>query len=501
MGGLALVNVTACNLKNPGTDPPRGALSYPIGVALGAKDKDGKADVLYVVNSNFDLRYNAGSVQAYDLSEIADAIAECESVGVPEGGIGALDAGLDASLPDAGLDAGTPDAGLPDGGMDAGLIPGFTLPPDAIGSGYETLRGVLCDGRDREGGDACCFDRDETAPFLKGEVLIDSYATGLAFSEERNRLYVPIRARDRLLYIGTGSDGALSCDNEGGRCTRGTDQSDKDLDPDVAYPVQPQALTIGKLSDLVPATEGDVEGTFIATVHQNGSLALLVDKGEGATGPGPVLHSVAVGGAFANAVALNPIERLLYTSSGDGADIARWGVERRSTRNRWILYQGSTLRLALTGAFYDIRDLQIDPADPSRVFALMRGRLESVLFVQRDPDSPSEAFITSATRVGAGPSKLAHAVLGDRKLLFASCFDSRAIFVIDESNGELVSVIRGLSGPFDMAVDEARKRLYVADFRANVLRVVDVQGLGDSRLPPPRIIATLGKPTFGGKLE
>jgi len=541
---LAAWSVCACNLDNPGTSPPPGALSYPIALALG-KESNGKASkLLYVANSNFDLRYNAGSIQAYDLDKIAKAIAAavdgrgCDSVGVtvsvPDGGVfepadsGALPS-LDAGqLGDASM--GPADAAMSDAGASvdaAAPQPGTTyldeadsLPSDyEIASEYGTLRGTLCDGRDPDGSEACCLE--DNMEYLVSEVLIDSYAAGIAYAElatapavegmetapPPQRLYVAQRGRDRLLYIDTDESGALNCGADKGRCTRGPDDGDPDLDPDADFAAQPKDLTVGKLADLAQMSV-DGDPTFIATVHEGGQVGLSIDEGDEA---GPKLHSVIGGAArLATSVTFNPAERALYLSSAASPSIDRYATLFDTENKRWVLYPSVPLQTTvdlrgaateLAGAD-DIRDVLVDDRDPKRLFVLMRGvGVNSVLLMERDPELADGMRVTSATRVGEGPSKLAHAALGDRRLLFVSCFDARAIFVVDESNGELVSVIRGLSGPFDLVVDTARNRLYVADFRANVLRVVDVRGLVDASKPPPRIVATIGKVRFGGKLE
>jgi len=530
---LVLGGVAACNLQNPGLDPPAGVLSYPIGLTLGEL-VNGKADVLYVVNSNFDLRYNAGSVHAYDLDAIEREVVDhkCERVGVelPDAGaMGGLDSGAvpEASLPEGGsADASVAEAGAAggDGGLpEPGILDQVTPAPGyETASQYGTLRGILCDGRDPDG-EQCCFDGEDdrinSSEFLVkedgeivGEILIDSYASSIAIDPKFRRLYVPVRGRDRLVYVDTNAKGALSCGESKERCRRGSDESDDDLDPDASYAAQPRSLTVGKLSDIVPMSMAPADDdampmsmpppgddTFIVTVHQNGQIALLVDAGKG----GPVLHSSLPGfDPLATTASLNTEERLLYTASGafGSAGIHRYGVVWDDINDRYRLYPSTTIFLSLAGG-YDIRDVRFDPEDPTRLFALMRGVVQSVLFVERDPTLAQEGQVVAATRVGEGSSKLTQATLGGRKLLFASCFDARAIFVIDETSRELVSVIRGLAGPFDMVVDTARERMYVADFRANVLRVVDLKGLSDSRLPPPRIIATLGKQRFGGQLK
>src|SRR4051794_9068541 len=56
----------ACNFGESGVPPSADQIFLPTGLAV---DPDGRW--LYVVNSNFDLRYNAGTVTAVDLQKVA----------------------------------------------------------------------------------------------------------------------------------------------------------------------------------------------------------------------------------------------------------------------------------------------------------------------------------------------------------------------------------------------------------------------------------------------
>src|SRR5215510_13195671 len=67
-----------CNLDNPGDEPPKGLLYLPTGLLLSAPDPDVAPKFLYVVNSNFDLRYNSGSLQAFDLDELDRKVTDCD---------------------------------------------------------------------------------------------------------------------------------------------------------------------------------------------------------------------------------------------------------------------------------------------------------------------------------------------------------------------------------------------------------------------------------------
>ena len=112
----AAVLAVACGLGDAGDPAPKGGLYFPTALALSAdgSDSDAKPDYLFVANSNFDLRYTSGSVQAIDLAAVDVAITSCDR-GVADCAKGrdmcrAACSPSDAGTPegDAGADAGGP---------------------------------------------------------------------------------------------------------------------------------------------------------------------------------------------------------------------------------------------------------------------------------------------------------------------------------------------------------------------------------------------------------
>jgi DNA-binding beta-propeller fold protein YncE len=75
-----------------------------------------------------------------------------------------------------------------------------------------------------------------------------------------------------------------------------------------------------------------------------------------------------------------------------------------------------------------------------------------------------------------------------------SCYDDRVVYIFEAETRQAVAFIRDLVGPFELEVDPARERAYVADFESSTVRVVDLRGLSDPYLPKPRIVLTLGTP-------
>jgi hypothetical protein len=479
---LCLLLVSACSLNNPGVDPPKGVLSYPVALSF-REPSAAKHDVLYVANSNFDLRYNAASLQVYDLNKLEKAVTrdDCRESGLSEQRLQFADGGPeDGGEPNT--DASVNDAGGP-------LSSDVPLPSDyEEGAVNRGVAAVSCDGR---AGEPCCFRSKDFLLAGKGrsEILIDSFASGLAVAPDGRRIYVPVRSRDRLLYVDVDAAGQISCGDDDGRCTRGTVPSDKDKDPLAKLEPQPTAMVVGALDTMV---DGKPKGTFLATAHEGGGVGFFVDSGDG-----PVLHSSAyAANGRLTSITADARNQVFYLTTGQRSTLlSRFGL--RDLDKRYALAASPSLMLDNVAAPGDTRDIALDPDDPTRLIVLMRGHAESVpsvLFMRLDPtDATSGMKLEGQVHVGAGPSRLTQATIDGRRVLFVSCYDERAIYVIDEQKRRLERIIRGFAGPFEMLADEARGLLYVADFSVSVVRVVDIRGVFNVQLPPPRIIATLGK--------
>jgi DNA-binding beta-propeller fold protein YncE len=510
--GLA-VCVSGCWLDNPGPALPKGELAYPIALGTSSElNAAGAPKYLYVANANFDLRYNAGNIQSYDLDALSAQLVasrcrcEAEDDACRSRGVAAvtlreartLDAGVVLVTP-ADQDAGESDAGEPDAGEpDAGEPDAITLPEgfDAR-SQFGEARGILCDGRDATEDTVCCFDsRSRLDPLRKSEIVIDSYANGLALSPSGGRIYVPLRSRNRLLYVDV-ADGTLSCGNTpaDARCERGPDMGDGSASG-AAPAAQAAAIVAGELAQLgVSGTQAD----FVATSHEYGQLSLYTDDGRG-----PRLQDVLTSAVQRSlSLSLDDTRHLLMVNSVASSAVDQVGVESRAGVLR--LARSAALAISDVTPATDVRQIIVDPEDSGRFMALIRGPSTSneqvVAFYERDPREQSGTRLLDAVRVGAGPAKMVLATVNGQRLLFAACNDGKGIYVVDADRHVLVSVVRELNGPFEMQVDAVRGLLYVADFRASVVRVVDIRGIVDLTRPPPRVVATLGKPYFGGGLK
>jgi hypothetical protein len=179
----------------------------------------------------------------------------------------------------------------------------------------------------------------------------------------------------------------------------------------------------------------------------------------------------------------------------------------------------------LRASLYTVPALELEGTAPRNdaraIHFLDEGLMEPdlrTLIVSREPDALLLADVTEGgnrngfgtvrrtATLGAGPAKLSVAQLGEGedavRVAAVSCFNGREVFIVDLDTMFTRAVIPNLSGPFDVAVDGARQKLYVTDFRTSVLRVIDLSALtapaisDSSEQPPPapRVIATVGRP-------
>jgi DNA-binding beta-propeller fold protein YncE len=543
---LVALALGACNLENPGYDAPVGELAYPIAIALSDPSREGGPSYLYVANSNFDLRFNGGSVQSYDLDVLEQKLRENNCLGDeadvepeqpldaggedadidaappdPDAGqldpdVGAFDAEAGVPDPDAGAldaDADLIDAELPEGGgPDAARVPILPILLDA-GHTLDELhtRANLCDGR---GGNdprfaRCCFNKDNDLDAMrKSEVSVDSYASGITTSPDGAHIYVPLRSDSRLLHLDV-HEGELSCGETTGRCRRGPKHGAKAEIDDLEMPALPTTVVSGPFSALNISERPEKD--FVATAHEKGELSLFALS---ASGSPKLLYTLPNFFTFGTtlpprATSLNIDNGFFLIGSSQGPSIGRVGaradLDANEGRDPPAIYPYATQPIDIKGLTFnfDIRDAQADERDRAagtshRYYALLRGNtsqvIQSVAFLELDSSSPdgSLALAIDAVRVGVGLSKLLQVDFNGRHLLFVSCYQDGEIHVIDADVRKTVTVIRDVLGPSDMQVDVARSLLYVPDFRASVLRVVDLRPLARAAGGVPRVVATLG---------
>ncbi|MFW6031724.1 MAG: hypothetical protein ACOC9T_03965, partial [Myxococcota bacterium] len=155
---VAVVLLGGC-LSNPGEDPRPGRLNFPIAMERLDRTGDGMSDQLLVANANFDLGYNRGTLQSYDIDRLLDCAQDCR------------------------------------------FSEGCVIVPPEVGTGAA---------------DGLVIDAAECDGLTPEEVLIGSFASGLALTPDENRVYLPVRSDSNLTWVDIDSEGQFACGGEPG---------------------------------------------------------------------------------------------------------------------------------------------------------------------------------------------------------------------------------------------------------------------------------------------
>lgn len=171
---LAPVVVPACYSTGDGTPPPPATFYFPVGMTVSRGN-----NVLYVVNSDFDLQWNGGTIQSYDLYAIRH----------------------DAAVSAAGF-ALSPALPFPEGGGVRLFLDGGTS-QDAGAALCPAGPGIfLADG----GLVSPCAPYIDSSVYERDSVTIGAFATDLQLSPWGNRLYAPVRGDASLTWLTVAPD-------------------------------------------------------------------------------------------------------------------------------------------------------------------------------------------------------------------------------------------------------------------------------------------------------
>ncbi len=467
---LALLAVALGACSGGGAPPPPGRLHFPTALAL-SPEEDGRSRFLFVASSNYDLRYVHGALATYDLD--------------------VLNAAIDAK------------ACQREDRESCGILPSEDARDDLGGTSITPVDGLLL-----------------------SEVYTGSYAAGIAVAPSRTpdaawRLYLPVRGDADLTHLDVASDGRLRCGDdfvppgapvECRDAFRTGDDETANL-RGIKLPPDPVGIHVGPLSD-VATSASPSDGNYVMLAHRGGAVSLFFDAPVGESTRPRLVHVIEGLAQELNDVTVDPITKLAWAPSAFEPRIARVGVAfdgEAAAPERSFLFDGGSI--AVNGAVDtgsasrgDTRTLRFDPRpDVRRAYVVSRAP-RALLTVDVD-DSAGVLQVVDVVPVGVGPAKLQLAQVptdgGERVLAFVSCYNSADLYVIDVDSGLLLGVVRAVGGPYDLAVDVPRQRLYVADFRQSVLRVFDLSGTfaclrptseGESPACTPRPLGVVGRP-------
>lgn len=439
--------VGGCTLSNDGADPDPTAIDFPISLLA-------RGDDLIVVNSNFNLSKNGAVVQRFSRQALENAIAADQD----------------------------------------GVVPTTELLTD-----------------------------------IDQSVVLDSHSARAAFSLDGRFVYIPVRSQPSLTVLELTAAGGIECGQGAGRRCAESSRSGVGVSNNeraVSFPSDPIDMVVGDLSRF----GGPAGDEFLVLGHGGGRASLFFRNASVDPALRPELVDVLTDlPENISAVTLEESTGLFWmTSSATGVasdgQIARIGLVRdASSPLDSFLFQVDGRSATGTSANRDTRDVQFGTRGGNPV-AYVLARSPESLWVVDLTQSSVELEVSEILPVGVGPTELVPAELMvngvARPILLVACFNAREIYVIDAEQRTTLAVIRGapgradldrdaarLSGPYTMAFSPAGAlpaRLYIADFRASTIRVVNfapliacLEGTAAMSSDPscePTIIGTLGVP-------
>lgn len=508
----AAVATNGCYSEANGSEPPLKRFYYPTGLAVSHD-----ARFLYVVNSDFDLRYNGGSVQSFDLERLRTFVPrECAADGDCATGERCDVDGTSSAPPSFWC---AQDESEPCGAL------GDKSPSE------ELLRPGRCGYLDP------ARPQDGSAPVLVDTVKISAFATDVAYrprpgGEPGGRLFVPVRGDATLHWLEVDDEGSIDCgQRSGGECSarhRVGDDPDAENTRDLRLPREPFGIA---------ATE---DGRALVVTHQTqGAVSLFVN--DWGSPVGPRLEFVVTGlpsspsgvtalseaaGSRGTGVTETPAFLVDFRNASE-LRLFRYFPDSVSQPARPFLQQVGATGIGVNANGEDSRGIAVD-ASPRRgceaecaeepvCLAECGKQPIRVYIANRSPSSllvghvavrdgiMSLPVITDSIPMPYGPSRVfAGSILdGSGRVaprIFLVCFDSRRIGVLDPELGVVETWIVTGRGPhalaFDVAApsgdDRGHAFGYVGHFTDSYVGVVQLDQR--QRRSFGRMVLTVGKP-------
>jgi hypothetical protein len=542
-GGVALATIglaalSGCYSGASGSNPPTDTFYYPVGLAVSP---DGTT--LYVANSDFDLQWNGGTLQSYNLANIRLDTATL------------IEANFDPVPADATRIAATGRAG----GGALPFDPSAKWLPGCQNRG--TSNPIIDPNGARAGLGQACAPPMLSRAYRLQSAIIGAFATDVQLASSTThpelngkRIYVPVRGDATVTWADVTPGGPLTFDcgaPDGGRCNAAhhvgsyTDSFDT---RSVTMPGEPFAMA------------QTPDGSAIAITHQTSGNTSLLTSGVGPLGPngGPdqvahtssscptqipglkcpsmqfVLSGVPIGGDGIVAVPhdkfgpVPPCENVGYqqpcirpaflqTSHTVGElDLLRYYNDFGSTLNRPFLVREVAYPLSANSGGTDSRGIAIDTsprvaceqAPPGADLSVCARLPARVFFASRTPPSlvvgeiggtspngdlsydPDRLVITGNVPLPNGPSRVYLAPIVDSTgnyalRVFVTCYDASEVVVYDPDAGAIENMIPVGPGPFAMAFDSFNPNLVATRSRA-----------ASDTLPPGGPIGPLNKYRF-----
>lgn len=468
---------------------------------------DPRGKWLIVANSDFDLAYKSGTVQALDLG---DVVVDTEAQTWKATGIwGAVLACEDKRRSPSCL-------------------------ADPSTEAYRACQSELSTGG--------CLGAD-VSPYVRASVRIGAFASDMkivkvydaaAMNTARtdvSRVLLPVRGDATLTFIDAiESDGGVTLN-----CYAGAGANEKGHDCDASHRVgqvaaanarnltlegEPFAIATPDYWDCATANR-DTAGNCALEPARSGGVASIVHQ---VSGDVSVFHDVqlykappavatpvlsyTLGGLAPGATAIASLDlkdRVDAAANPPILFVPRFLVANRSQSSlfqvsylgddgnldRSVLTASALIPITTQQTGYDTRGIVVDPPGqgegrPIRVFLASRSPA-SIVVGQIDPDSGQLHFYENVP-LPIGPSRITRSSFLDAEgiahtRIYVASYDSAYVISYDPDARRLGGVIKAGRGPYSIAIDEGRKLAYVANFIDGTVQIIDVSPT--RRIPDP----------------
>ena len=537
--------LAGCFPPGEGLEPPLEELYFPVGLA-----KSPEATRLYVANSNFDLQYNGGAVQVYDLERLRQVTprgcsqdADCAS-------------GERCDLEPTSANDSYPSRWcVSDSGQYAGRPCGPLGERDAADRTMEPGRCSYVEPDDpQDGGRSLIVDTVGIGAFATDVIYRSRPPAADGTVRPGGRLFIPVRGDATLHYIDVDDDSKEERTEAELDC--GQDRNDGDCDDRHRVGDDPDEENIRGLR-LLPepfAIDATADGEAVVVTHQtDGAASLFVNDWDAGFDAPPRLEYVQTGmPTRAIGIAALPVPASITEGGGNYFPgflltfraspeirllryIADASTSEPSNPPRPYLYHDQTVNVGANAIGFDARGLAIDdserrqcqigcppePGDPrQQCLTACRDVLLRVFAANRNPSSVLIGETRSATDerprfsdsipLPYGPSRV---VVGDiitesgepATRVFVLCFDAAMVGIYDPATRRVEQWAHTGRGPHALVIDtdptaelgaSARRGYglgYVGHFTDSYIGVMDL----DRRNPNTygEIILTVGAPT------
>jgi hypothetical protein len=518
---LLLCSPTGCFDPGEGVEPPLSRIYFPVGMAVSPGQSR-----LYVANSDFDLQFNGGSLQALDLERLRALVPKACSAD--------SDCTSEQRCDDEPSDE---NAGVPSHWCVAAAGAQAGKPCGAVGEKSDATD-VLIPGR-------CAFvdlkkPPDGGAAILLGAVGIGAFATDVLYRSRPNgpggRLFIPVRGDATLHYVDVIDDsdvGSVPFELECGQRENGGDCDDRHRRGDDPDEENTRGL---RLLQEPFGIDGTANGDAMVLTHQTeGAASLFVNDaeswGDGVSsfGVGPKLE-FAVGGLPQRAIGVAALpepavvaETGLFYQPGflvtfrDASEVRliRYFDDAASQPPRPFIQPSGVANITVNSLGFDSRGIALDASQrtgceascpsaagtarsdclnqcagvPLRVFVANRTPSSLLIGHTRPNQSATSSddlpqfFDTLALPFGPSRVVVGNVIDVDGMLkprVFVVCFDSRKVGVYDPDARRIEKWIETGRGPHAFAVDTqldaggGHALAYVGHFTDSFVGVIDL---------------------------